>query len=187
MAIGQTTRGGRRFAAVVTLAAVLALGGCGGDGNEPSGTSSPESSEQTAAPTEDGGGSTEGVGNGDPDLCALFSAEDFETVLGEPAAGQPEEQAATGPLRGMCTYTAEESFSMVMIGAYNASDREQTLEMVESESVDGLGAEADWSPQTGLLIVVEGEDWYLQVIATGEGGYDRSRSIAAARLALANR
>lgn len=72
-----------------------------------------------------------------------------------------------------------------MIGADNASDREATLEMVDAEPVDGLEAEADWAAETGVLMVVEGQDWYLQVFAAGTDD-DKAASIAAAGIVVAN-
>lgn len=184
MDVRQALRVTRRIGAAGALASALVLVGCssGGD-DEATDDGTEQVDETTTTATDAGGGAT---GGDPPDLCSLFTAEDFEAVTGE-TAGEPEVMAPTGAIRGTCTYGAEAGFPMVMIGAYNATDRERTLDMTESESVDGLGTEADWSDAAGLLLVVDGEDWYLQIVATGDGaGYDKEESIEAAELVLAN-
>lgn len=70
-----------------------------------------------------------------------------------------------------------------MIAAYNESDREATLSMVDAEPVDDLGTEAYWDETVGLVIPLEGKDWYLQVKVAG-GGADRDESIEVAEVAL---
>lgn len=141
----------RRIGAAASLAALLVLGGCG-DGDSETTDSDPP--EQATTSTQDSGGADE-ASNEVPALCTLLSADEFESVAGAPSAGEPVATPATGAARGMCTWSAEAGFPMVMIGAYNASDREATLEMVDAEPVDGLEAEADWAAETGVLMVVE--------------------------------
>lgn len=171
-----------RFGAALSLAALLVLGGCGDGGTET--TTDSDTPEQTTTSDEDAGGADE-ASSEVPDLCTLLSAEDFESVAGAPSAGEPEATPATGAARGMCTWSAETGFPMVMVGAYNASDREATLEMVDAEPVEGLATEADWAAETGVLMVVEGQDWYLQVFTAGTDD-DKAASIAAAEIVLAN-
>lgn len=169
-----------RIAAAVALALALVLSGCGGDGEQESADS--DATSQPAAPAES---EAQPSAVDVPDLCTLVTAADFESVLGARPGGEPESTPATGAIRGVCTWSAEVGFPMLMISAYDAADREATLEMVDSEPVDGLGAEADWADQTGLLIVVEGQDWYLQVFAAGTDD-DRAASISVAEIVLEN-
>lgn len=177
-------RGVARIVTAIVVVGVLGLAGCGGDDSSSSDQATP--SEATSQPSEDGTTDTaEDIDSADPDLCSLFTAEDFETVTGEPAGGTPDMGQVMGPMRGSCTYNAAAGFPMVMVSAYNAGDRETTLEMVDAEPVDGLGVEAHWAPETGLLISVDGKDWYLQVLATGAGmRFDQARSVEAAELVL---
>ena len=186
MDVRQAVREAWRIGAAVALASALVLVGCSSGGHDEATDDGTEQVDETTTTTatDDAGG--EATGGDPPDLCSLFTAEDFEAVTGQPA-DEPDVMAPTGAIRGSCTYSTPTGFPMVMIGAYNASDRERTLELTESEPVEGLGAEADWADSAGLLVVVDGEDWYLQVVATGDGaGYDREESIEAAELVLAN-
>ena len=57
------------------------------------------------------------------------------------------------------------------------------LEMVEAEPVDDLGTEAYWDDTVGLVIPLEGRDWYLQVLTT-DGGADLETSVQVAEIAL---
>lgn len=182
----RTRRGLVGIGAAAVLAAVLALGGCGGDGGDGGDGGAGTATEQSATPTEEPSGSSSAQAGEAPDLCELFTADDFRTLTGKPAGGPPEEGMVVGAARGGCTYSAEAGFPMVMISAYDAGDREATLSMVDSEPVAGVGAEADWADETGLLVVVDGADWYLQVVATGDGmEFDQVRSVEAAKLVLA--
>ena len=165
--------------ASVALAVTLAVTACSGSGGS---SESPERTEGSTA-------STTAVQATDldtevPDLCTLFTAEDFQAVTGE-TAGEPESEAATGAVRGSCTISAESGFPLVMLAAYNESDRAATLDMVEAEKVDDLGREAYWDSSIGLVIPLEGKDWYLQVAAT-DGGFDLDASVAVAKVALDN-
>lgn len=117
-----------------------------------------------------------------PDLCTLFTTDDFEELTGE-AAGEPDSQPEAGAIRGSCTTSAEAGFPLVMVAAYNESDRQATLDLVGAEEVDDLGQEAYWDDTVGLVIPLEGKDWYLQVLAT-DGGADLDTSVAVAKVAL---
>lgn len=163
----------------LALSAVLVLGACGGDTDEPAETAPPPEETSSATDTEpaDAALDTEV-----PDLCALFTAEDFETLTGETAA-EPEAEEATGAIRGTCTTSAETGFPMVMVAAYDEVDRETTLSMVEAEPVDDLGREAHWDDTIGLVIPIEGKDWYLQVMVAGSDD-DRAVAVQAAEIAL---
>ena len=163
----------------VAIAALLTLTGCG-DGGES--TDESESTEETVAPAADTPETAETLDTEVPDLCSLFTTEDFQTVTGEPA-GEPESGEAMGAIRGTCTISAEAGFPMVMLAAYNESDREATMSMVEAEPVDDLDTEAYWDDTLGLVIPLEGKDWYLQVMAT-DGGADLASSTQAAQIAL---
>ena len=164
-----------RFAAVA-LAAVLTLSGCGGGGDTSDETVAPaaETTEQTEQ--------TEVTDTQVPDLCSLFTAEDFQAVTGE-TAGEPKAEEGIGAIRGTCTINAEAGFPLVLLGAYNESDREATLAMVEAEAVDDLGTEAYWDDTLGLVLPLEGKDWYLQVMAT-DGGADLDTSVEVAQIVL---
>lgn len=159
---------------ILALAAALVLGACG-DGND-------EPSSSTRAAEESTSASEPVLDTEVPDLCGLFTMEDFATVTGE-KAGTPESQEAMGAIRGSCTMSAEAGFPLILIAAYNEADREATLSMVDAEPVDDLGVEAYWDDTIGLAIPREGKDWYLQVLVTG-GGADRDASVAAARIVL---
>ena len=159
--------------AAVALAAVLTLTGCGDDD---------ESTAETVAPANETPEETEARDTQVPDLCSLFSAEDFQAVTGE-TASEPEADGGTGAIRGTCTINAEAGFPLVIIAAYNESDREATLSMVDAEPVDDLGTEAYWDDTLGFVIPLEGKDWYLQVMAT-DGGADRATSAQVAEIAL---
>jgi len=142
-----------RLAAVV-LAAVMALSGCGGD---------TESADETVAPASETPEQSEALDTDVPDLCSLFTPEDFQALTGE-KAGEPEVDEAMGALRGTCTTSAETGLPLVLIAAYNESDRQSTLDMVDAE------------PE-------EGKDWYLQVAVKGEDD-DRAASVQVAEIAL---
>lgn len=160
--------------AAVALAAVLALSGCGGD---------TESADDTvAATTSETPEQTEALDTDVPDLCSLFTPEDFQALTGE-KAGEPEADEAMGALRGTCTTSAETGFPLVLIAAYNESDRQSTLDMVDAEPVDDLGTAAYWNDSLGLAIPLEGKDWYLQVMVS-DGGADRAASVQVADIAL---
>ena len=53
----------------------------------------------------------------------------------------------------------------------------------EAEAVDDLSTEAYWDETVGLVIPLEGKDWYLQV-RVADGGADREASVEAAEVAL---
>jgi hypothetical protein len=163
--------------AACLLAAALILSACGDDAEqaETPVTTAAETTEATSAPAET-------LDTQVPDLCTLFTAEDFQTVTGE-TAGVPESDAGTGAIRGTCTISAASGFPLVMIAAYNESDRETTLSMVEAEPVEDLDIEAYWDDTLGLVIPLNGKDWYLQVKVTGSDS-DREASVRAARIAL---
>lgn len=135
----------------------------------------------SAGPDDTTAESTEALDSEVPDLCNLFTAEDFEALTGE-TAGEPGSEDAVGAIRGTCTISAEAGFPLVIIAAYNESDREAALSMVDAEPVDDLGTEAYWDETVGLVIPLEGNDWYLQVKVAG--GADRDESIKVAEVAL---
>ena len=161
-----------RLAAVV-LAAVMALSGCGGD---------TESADETVAPASETPEQSEAHDTDVPDLCSLFTPEDFQALTGE-KGGEPEVDEAMGALRGTCTTSAETGLPLVLIAAYNESDRQSTLDMVDAEPVDDLGTGAYWNDTLGLVIPQEGKDWYLQVAVKGEDD-DRAASVQVAEIAL---
>jgi hypothetical protein len=172
-------------AVATTLTAVLVLAGCGGGSDEASDSGTPEQTTSSAAASESTSDAGTEAGGEVPELCSLVTAEDFRTVLGEPTVGDPESTPATGAMRGMCTWTGEVGFPALLVSAYDAADRETTLEMVDATPVEGLGAEAHWADSTGLLIAVEGADWYLQVYVAGADD-DQAASEDFARIVLAN-
>lgn len=157
----------------MALGAALTLTGCGDDA---------ERTVETTAPADETPEETEALDTQVPDLCSLFTVEDFQAVTGE-TAGEPQADEGTGAIRGTCTISAETGFPLVMLAAYNESDRETTLPMVEAEPVDDLDTEASWDDTLGLVIPLEGKDWYLQVMAT-DGGADRATSAQVAQIAL---
>ena len=114
-----------RLAAVV-LAAVMALSGCGGDN---------ESADETVAPASETPEQSEALDTDVPDLCSLFTPEDFQALTGE-KAGEPEVDEAMGALRGTCTTSAETGLPLVLIAAYNESDRQSTLDTVSYTHLD---------------------------------------------------
>ena len=162
----------------LALTAVLVLGACGGDGEPTDTAPAPEATTSAADP----GPADEALDTDVPDLCDLFTAEDFEAVIGEPA-GTPETQEPIGAIRGTCSMSAEAGFPMVMIAAYDEADRETTLSRVEAEPIADLGVEAYWDDTMGLVIPMEGKDWYLQVLSLG-GGADRETSVQVAEIVL---
>ncbi|MDO9495070.1 MAG: hypothetical protein Q7J48_05160 [Nocardioides sp.] len=175
---GQRIRTLGRLGALA-LTAVLVLGACGGEADEPTDTApDPEETTSATGPAP----ADEALDTEVPDLCGLFTAEDFETVTGE-TAGTPETQEPLGAIRGTCSMSAEVGFPVVMVAAYDEADREATLAMVDAEPVDDLGVEAYWDDTVGLVIPLEGKDWYLQVLALG-GGADRETSVQVAEIVL---
>ena len=174
----QNTRTLGRLAALA-LALVLALGACGGDAGEPTGAA-PDPEETTSATGTAPPDETLDIEV--PDLCSLFTVEDFETVTGA-ASGEPEAQEPIGAIRGTCTISAETGFPLVMLGAYNEADREATLSMVEAEPVDDLGVEALWDDTLGLVVPQDGKDWYQQVMVAGSDD-DRATSVQVAEIVL---
>lgn len=157
----------------MALAAVLTLTGCGDDA---------EPSAETVVPADETPEEFEALDTQVPDLCSLFTAEDFQAVTGE-TVGEPEAGDATGAIRGTCAISAETGFPLVLLAAYDESDREATLSLVEAEPVDDLGTEAYWDDTLGLVIPLEGKDWYLQVMAT-DAGADLATSAQVAEIAL---
>lgn len=164
--------------AAVAFGAVLILASCGTD-SESTDETVPATSAASDDTKVDG---SEPLDSEVPDLCSLFTAEDFEALTGE-KAGEPVADDGVGAIRGTCTISAERGFPLVMIGAYNESDREATLSLVEAEAVDDLSTEAYWDETVGLVIPLEGKDWYLQV-RVADGGADREASVEAAEVAL---
>lgn len=164
----------------VALVAVLALAGCGQDAENTDGEAPPP--QETPSATESPISGDEALDSEVPDLCSLFTAADFTAVFGEPA-GEPEAQDPLGAIRGTCTTSAEAGFPLVMVAAYNESDRETTLSMVDAEPVDDLGVEAAWDDTLGLVIPQEGKDWYLQVLVSGSDD-DRATSVQVAEIVL---
>ncbi|MBK9297176.1 MAG: hypothetical protein IPN02_10165 [Candidatus Microthrix sp.] len=69
-----------------------------------------------------------------PDLCSLFTPEDFQALTGE-KAGEPEVDEAMGALAAPAP-PAPKRLPPVLIAAYNESDRQSTLDMVDAEPVD---------------------------------------------------
>ncbi|MDP2774661.1 MAG: hypothetical protein Q8O61_14000 [Nocardioides sp.] len=163
----------------LALTAVLVIGACGGDDGEPNDSAPVREATTSAA---EPGPADEALDGDVPDLCDLFTTEDFEAVFGEPAA-PPETQEPIGAIRGTCTTYAEAGFPMVMLAAYDEADRETTLSMVEAEPIDDLGVAAHWDDTMGLAIPMEGRDWYLQVLAM-DGGGDRETSLQIAEMVL---
>jgi hypothetical protein len=171
----------RRLAAVA-VAAVLVLAGCSSGGDDES-SEGPEPTTETTAPAEGAGDDGAAALDSEvPDLCTLFTAEDFLALTGEVAAA-PESDAGVGAIRGTCTINAEAGFPLVLLGAYDESDREATLAMVDAEPVDALGVDAQWDDTVGLVVPLEGRDWYLQVVVR-DGGPDQAASIQVAELVL---
>lgn len=174
----------RRMAAVA-VGVLLLAGGCSdGDDDASDATGSDETTTTEAATsgTEAAPEEAQVLDSDVPDLCTLFTVEDFQAVTGE-VAGTPESQAEVGAIRGSCSTSAEAGFPLVMVAAYDESDREATLSMVEAESVDDLGQEAYWDDTVGLVVPLEGRDWYLQILAT-DGGADLETSVEVAEIVL---
>ena len=185
-------KGWKASGTTLALISVLVLGGCGSD-EKSSDETTPEQTEQTEQ-TQEPSESTEPTEptedsetDGTPDLCALFSAADFETVTGEQAGGEPDTQSSVGVIQSSCTYSTTGGFPMVMIGAYDASGFDLTVQTLEGQPVDSLDGDAYWTEAAGIVVALEGEDWYLQVVATGAGmNYDKAMSTAAAQIVLDN-
>ncbi len=170
----------RVAAAAVALAAALALGACGGDdGEDPGAGGDPGGS---APATQEPSTEPPALDSEVPDLCTLFTGEDFETLTGE-TAGEPEVGEPMGVIRGTCTTSAEMGFPLVMVAAYDEKDREATLAMVDAEPVDELGVPADYDDTVGLLIPLEGRDWYVTVTVAGTDD-DRAQAIEVGRVVL---
>lgn len=172
------------LARAVVVAALLVLAGCGTDDGDAATDTTVPASETTAVDAPSDGAVDDGpaLGSEVPDLCSLFTAEDFASVTGE-VAGPAEPGEPVGAIRGTCTIGAESGFPLVMVAAYDEVDRESTIELTEAEPVDDLGQPAHWDTTIGLLIPMDGKDWYLQVLVTG-GGADREASVAAAEIVL---
>lgn len=182
---GSVARPPWRRMAAVAVSALLLAGGCSDGDDDASDATSTDETTTTEAATSGPDAAPEEAEVLDrevPDLCTLFTVEDFQAVTGE-VAGAPESQPEVGAIRGSCSTSAEAGFPLVMVAAYNESDREATLSMVEAESVDDLGQEAYWDDTVGLVIPLEGRDWYLQVLAT-DGGADLESSVEVAEIVL---
>lgn len=173
----ELPRARRSAPRLVAIALALILTGCGDDNAEQT-----EAPATSAGATETTADTAATLDTEVPDLCTLFTAEDFEAVTGE-TAGAPESEPDTGAIRGTCTISAEAGFPLVMLAAYNESDRETTLSMVDADPVEDLGREAYWDDTLGLVIPLDGKDWYLQVLVT-DGGADLDLSVQAAQIAL---
>jgi len=77
------------------------------------------------------------------------------------------QQDRQDPGGGSCTTSAEVGFPLVMVAAYDEDDREATLVMVDAEPVGELGVPADYDETVGLLIPLEGRDWYVTLRVAG--------------------
>lgn len=181
MTISCSRTGRTRVAATtVTLVAALALGACGGDDGDDPGAAGDRSS---SAPTsQEPSSPAPALDSEVPDLCTLFTVEDFEALTGETAA-EPEVTEPVGAIRGSCATNAETGFPLVMVAAYDEKDRETTLGMVDAEPVEELGVPADYDETVGLMIPLEGRDWYIAVTVAGSED-DRAEAIEVATIVL---
>lgn len=161
------------------MAAVLTIGGCSSDGRDD--VSDYSSAPPSGQPAPSDGQSSPSID--DLDVCALFTAEDFEAVTGAIPSGEPRSLEEGKAALGSCSYIDESGSRSVQVAAWRTSSGGFDLKPA-GEPVEDLDARAYWDEQTGLLVVIDSaEDWYLQVSASGEGN-DRARSTKAARLIL---
>lgn len=128
-------------------------------------------------PAADGGAVD---GSGAVDACARFSPDDFESVMGV-APGEPESSGPTGSLLGQCSYTTEDFKGTVDISLRRADEYDASVETYDTTPVDVPGAAAAAiDPDVGLFVQVDGEEWFLHIIAVPDALTDMSTDEAAA-------
>ncbi|WP_406069382.1 hypothetical protein [Micromonospora sp. NBC_01638] len=137
------------------LAGVLtfALAGCGGGDDAGTGPG-----------TASGGGDSIAVTAEPVDTCALFTADDFASVVGKPA-GQPEKQEPQGSLLGGCTYLSKDVTVSVYVTARPGREWDDSVKAHGDVSVSGVGEKAFWADNVGLLVQPAGKPYFLQVLA----------------------
>lgn len=183
-----------RRLAVLTLTAALALFGvaCSGSDSDADAAAgkgggadgATEIDSEGAEDTDDDAGSN---GSGDApviDICARFTAEDFEAIMGKPSAG-PEVLEARGSFLGSCDHSSEDATTSVSISLRPADEYDGTVEMYDGSPVQVEGsAEAHFSEEVGLFALADGDDWFLHVLAfrdiTESTATDEDDAIAAA-------
>ena len=177
-------------AAALALAALLALGACGGDDDD---SASDTDTDATTAPEGDGGEGTDdelvdppsdgGSTNGEPvDVCSLIAPADISDALGTEfdigTAGTP-----AGSLLGQCDFSAVDianaEVSLVSISARPASEYDATVQASGNATpLDGFSVDAN---QTDAGVMLEYPDFMIVVLAVGANGIDGDAAEAAAR------
>ena len=179
-------------AAALALAAMLALGACGGDDDDASDDAATDatdvggSDEGDAGDTDDdelvdppAGGST----NAEPvDVCSLITAADIsealDTEFAEGTAGTP-----SGSLLGQCDFSPVDVTTadvvLVSISARPAAEYDATVEASgNATSLDGFSVDAN---QTDAGVMLRYPDFMIVVLAAGGGGLDADAAVAAAQ------
>lgn len=158
-------------AAVPGAALALLLGACGDDDGDVDAATTTSTAAETATSERQ---PRPALPLEEVDACSLFTAEDFERVMGVAPDELPDDggdEYATS-----CSYTAIPDTS-VALSAISADGWDDLAGAGGTEPASGEGYEAWFDPELGLFARIDGQDWYLQVIAgTGEQPRDRARS-----------
>ncbi len=147
----------------VGLAGVLvfALAGCGG--------ADPASDAVDAAKEivkeAEGAGTSDGAAAEPVDTCELFTADDFASVAGAPAAGPPEKNPPSGSYLGGCMYFSADATVGIQVSARPAGEWEGSVRTYGDGSVSGVGEKAVWAEKAGLFVLPAGKPYFLHVLA----------------------
>lgn len=145
--------------------------------DEPAGTGGDTSPDGDAADGADGDGAV--------DVCARFSADDFEAVMGV-APGEPEPSPATGSMMGSCNFPTADSKGYANISLRPVGEYDATVETYDTTPVEVAGTDAAFDPDVGLFVPVDGEVWFLHIMAVPDVLTDMSNDEALA-VAVAER
>lgn len=163
-----------RTLGAAALVAGLLLAGCGDDGDADEGDAAASSQSTERGTTASEPQPRAALPLEEVDACALFTAEDFERVMGVAPDQLPDD--GDGEYAASCSYTAIPDTS-VAISAISADGWDDLAGAGGTEPASGEGYEGWWDPELGLFARLDGQDWYVQVIAgSGEQPRDPERS-----------
>lgn len=173
----------KRIVAILALASVLVLAGCGSSsgGSDATGTTKPADAGGTTAPGDggDAGGSGDTGGSTDLiDACKLLSIPEASKAA---EAEVTDTVPATAGTTSSCGYGAASAGGAPVVLLYVYPPKDSAI---DGDPIAGLGANSGVTP---LFATYHGKKHNYQVGATGADDAEReARSVAALKVILAN-